>query len=107
MKKFVYLICDPENNVYKIGVTRNSITERIKELQTGNATPLHITAYHETEYPFCVERMLHSRFGHKKILNEWFSLSLEETCKFNKYCIDCENNIIAMKDNPFFKKYLK
>ena len=38
MGGYVYLICDPDKDAYKIGVTRNLNQNRIKKLQTGNAT---------------------------------------------------------------------
>lgn len=106
-KKYVYLICDPAQNKFKIGVTKHSIEKRIKELQTGNSCELHITSYYETYYPFCVERMLHNKYGHKNVLNEWFDLNVEDITSFKEKCLECENIIESMKENPFFQKYLK
>lgn len=45
---YVYLICDPANNTYKIGVTRNLKSKRLKKLQTGNSTELHICKYYKS-----------------------------------------------------------
>jgi hypothetical protein len=106
-KGYVYLICDNKNEVFKIGVTKKSIDKRIKELQTGNATELFISKYHESEYPYMVENMLHSHFNVNKVLNEWFELSADNVNKFNEICDEMENRIESLKDNPFFKKLMK
>lgn len=107
MSGYVYLICDSANNLYKIGVTRKTIDKRIKELQTGNATSLHLVAYHETDYPFRIETMLHNKYANSKANGEWFNLTLEETTSFNETCKKQEEIIDALKDNPFFTKNLK
>lgn len=103
----VYLICDASQGLYKIGMTKGKIEKRIKALQTGNATELFVIHTHRTQYPFCVEGMLHRRFQHKQILNEWFELTPEDVKQFSDNCMQCEETIETMKDNPFFQKYLK
>ena len=101
MKGFVYLLCDGEN--FKIGVTkRKDINKRIKELQTGNPNEIFISAYHQTNYPYKVEKMMHVRYGVSKIRNEWFNLSVEQVINFNEECNKCEEVIKLLKDNPFF-----
>lgn len=102
----VYLICDIENNNYKIGVTKGDIYKRIKKLQTGNCTNLFLIYAHNTEYPFTLEKMLHCRFNPDRTLNEWFALSDEDVINFPKTCNEMENTIKVMKDNPHFKKRL-
>ena len=50
---YVYLICDSgHDNMFKIGVTKQPIEKRLKQLQTGNGSEIFLSAYHETEYPF-------------------------------------------------------
>lgn len=105
-KGFVYLICDPSNNLYKIGVTKSLCSKRIKQLQTGNGTELHLVNYHETDFPYRVESILHNKLSNKKILNEWYELSLDEILSFKDMCEDVEKLIEIMKDNPFFAKNL-
>lgn len=109
MKKtgFVYLICDNSCDSFKIGMTKSSIEKRIKKLQTGNSTELFITAYHQTQYPYTVEKMLHNKFANYNKKNEWFNLSTNDVNNFHNYCNEIENLIVEMKDNPFFKKNLK
>lgn len=106
-KGFVYLICDNKNEVFKIGVTKKTIEKRIKELQTGNSTELFISKYHESEYPYTVENMLHTHFKIENVLNEWFELSAEDVTNFNETCEEMEKRIEILKDNPFFQKKLR
>lgn len=101
---YVYLICDANSNMYKIGMTKGTIEKRIKTLQTGNANELHIVKYYHTDFPFKMESMLHLRFKWKQVLNEWFDLTDDDVFDFEQTCKDVENAIIALKDNPFFAK---
>jgi len=107
MGGYVYLICDPANNTYKIGVTRNLKSNRIKKLQTGNSTELHIVSLYEAEYPFRLEKMLHANFMLKQELNEWYNLDLQDIVHFQDTCKKLDNIIELLKDNPFFAKDLK
>ena len=102
----VYLICDAEKELYKIGVTTGSIEKRMKKLQTGNGTELLLVNYYECEYPFKIEKMMHNHFGNRKVLGEWFDLSDEEALSFVKICEDKNNIINSLMDNPFFLKTL-
>lgn len=108
MKGNVYLLCDSsKENTYKIGATRGKIGNRIKNLQTGNSGDISIVHIYETEHPFFIENILHKRFKHKLIKNEWFGLDSEDINNFINNCIEIENIIYAMKDNYFFKKIIK
>ena len=104
----VYLICDSgHDNMFKIGVTKTTIEKRMKQLQTGNGSEIFLVAYHETEYPYYIEKMLHKRFCSDRKIGEWFELTNEETFSFNEECKYLEQMIVLMKDNPFFPKNLK
>ena len=103
----VYLIEDPANRAYKIGATKKKANGRIKELQTGNSSELVLKETFETDYPFRLESMLHTRFQEYNVLNEWYDLPQETVCEFRKNCEDLNNIILSMKDNPFFAKGLK
>jgi hypothetical protein len=104
---FVYLICDPQTDRFKIGVTKGTIDKRILELQTGNSNELHLTNCHETKYPFRMEKMLHAKYGQYRINGEWFNLPSEAVLKFNDTCDEIESTIDILKDNPFFIKNLR
>lgn len=107
MSGYVYLICDNITEKYKIGVTKQDINKRLKKLQTGNSTELFVRHYYKTDYPFRMEKMLHNKFNHKRILNEWFDLDDDVIINFPKYCQEVEKQINALKENPFFAKDLK
>ena len=100
MNGYVYLLTDGE--LYKIGVTRGSIENRIKKLQTGNPYEICIVDYFATDNPFKLEKMLHNKHSLKRVNNEWFAL---EACDVRNFKSDCEKFVSimdALKDNPFF-----
>lgn len=99
----VYLICDSSNGYFKIGVTRGSIAKRMKKLQTGNPTELFLTKCFKTETPFYLEKALHTHFHGKKVMNEWFELSMEDIKDFIPFCRKTEEVVETLKNNPFFK----
>lgn len=105
---FVYLLSDSgQDNMFKIGVTRNKIEKRIKQLQTGNGNEIFLIKYYETDYPFFIERLLHMKFFPKQNINEWFTLEIEDVNKFNEYCSSFEETAKSLKDNPFSSNILK
>ena len=100
MNGYVYLLTDGE--LYKIGVTRGSIENRIKKLQTGNPYEICIVDYFATDNPFKLEKMLHNKHSLKRVNNEWFAL---EACDVRNFKSDGEKFVSimdALKDNPFF-----
>lgn len=107
MDGYIYLICDPSIDAFKIGVTRNIKSNRIKKLQTGNPTELHIVKTYKSDYPFRLEKMLHTRFSTKRILNEWFELDINDITNFTKTCDEITETINCLLDNPFFAKNIK
>ena len=105
---FVYLLGDSgQDNTFKIGMTRGKIEKRIKQLQTGNGEEIYLVNYYETEYPFFVERLLHTKFYPKQKRNEWFNLNVKDIVNFKEICDDIMEQAYALKDNPFSKKLLK
>lgn len=103
---YVYLIEDVNNNIYKIGVTRD-LKKRLRNLQTGNSNQISIKYTYETEYPFRIEQMLHNKFKEYKELNEWYNLPKEIVNNFYEYCDRFSDIIDNLKDNPYFQKILK
>lgn len=106
-KSYVYLICDPAQNLFKIGVTKNLYSKRMKQLQTGNGTELHMVNYHQTHYPYRIEQLLHNKFQTKREHGEWFRLEIEDVTSFKNFCQEFEELIETIKDNPFFIKKLR
>ena len=104
MKGYVYLICDPSHDTYKIGATRNITQKRLKSLQVGNPNKLHIIESVPTDYPFRLETMLHKKYKSKQQINEWFNLDQHDVSNFQKTCEQYINIIDSLKDNPHFNK---
>ena len=105
---FVYLLGDAgQDNVFKIGMTRGPVEKRIKQLQTGNSEEIYLVNCYETDYPFFIERLLHSKLCPKQKHIEWFILDINDVVDFKKYCKNIEEQAIALKDNPFTKNILK
>jgi hypothetical protein len=107
MGGYIYLICDPSIDAFKIGVTRNIKSNRIKKLQTGNPTELHIVKTYKCDYPFRLEKMLHNKFSNKRDLNEWFALDTHDIINFSNTCNEINETIKCLLDNPFFAKDIK
>ena len=105
---FVYLLGDSgQDNTFKIGMTRGPVEKRIKQLQTGNGEEIYLVDYYETNYPFFIERLLHTKMFPKQKQNEWFCLECSDVVNFKKYCKEIEATAEALKDNPFSEKLLK
>ena len=100
---YVYLICDPIKDYFKIGVTTGSIEKRMKKLQTGNGAEMFVLKYHKTEHPFKIEKLLHNHFSTKRVLNEWFALDIKDVANFDQICDKMEGIIDCLKDNYWFK----
>lgn len=103
---YVYLIKDEGNDLYKIGVTRDSSFNRLSVLQTGNPSKLSIIYKYKCKYPFRLETMLHNRFKELKVLNEWYELNPDHVREFLSVCDKLNNCIQALTENPFFSKNL-
>lgn len=97
MKQKIYLLkCDlNDSTFYKIGRTKNSVTERIESLQTGNPGLIQCIYEYETENALTLEKSLHNYFSHFRLEGEWFSNKLN-VIKFKEYCekIDTHLNIL-------------
>ena len=105
---YVYLLGDAgQDNVFKIGMTRGPVEKRIKQLQTGNGEQIYLVAFYETDFPFFIERLLHTKLFQKQKRGEWFYLDIEDMINFKKYCKEFENTAISLQDNPFSKNILK
>ena len=102
---FVYLIYDQNNDNYKIGVTKRDPKIRLKKLQTGNPCKLKLICFYKCEYPYRLEKMLHTHYKLSKELNEWFFI--EDPDEFLSKCEFFDKTIDVLKDNPFFSKNLK
>ena len=91
----------------KTNVDKDTLLALAHKLQTGNGSEIFLVSYHETEYPFYIEKMLHQKFYKDRKKGEWFELEEDAVFTFKNECKRLEDLIEAMKDNPFFKKNLK
>lgn len=107
MKKIYLIECDQEDGkIYKIGVTQKNISERIKELDTGNPKKMRVVSEYITEYPYKVETFLHHVYDSKQVKGEWFKLNQSEVKNFLNMCDRAERNFSTLEEanNPFFYK---
>lgn len=84
----VYLLC--ENNsfekVYKIGVTKNKSTKRIKGLQTGNSNVITVVNQYTSKWAWKIESALHAKYKLKHKHGEWYYLEETDITDFVKLC---------------------
>jgi hypothetical protein len=90
----VYLISSEINGstLYKIGITKREVKDRLKELKTGNAADLNIINIFESKWASKIESNLHGRFILKNISGEWFDMSEEDVKSFTEICKMLHNN---------------
>lgn len=101
----VYLICAEveENKLYKIGYTRRSINQRIKEFKTGNASDFYIVDSFKSKWGTKIESRLHNLFRSKKISGEWFDLNDEDIKTFKDMCNKIHENLETIsKHNTYY-----
>ena len=71
---------------YKIGYTRKTIEQRIKQMKTGNSEEFKVLSFFESKWGTKIESHLHKRFKDKKISGEWFKLDEEDIMTFELEC---------------------
>lgn len=98
----IYLIKSLNEGLYKIGVS-NRPNNRLKEVQTGNPSPVGIVHLYESENAYKIESVLHNRYSHYNTHGEWFELSIKEEVSFLETCANIEKMILDLKKmgNPF------
>lgn len=98
---YVYVVSnnDMKEGQYKIGITRRTVEERMKELGSGasHSFPMNVHGYVYCDDCFQVEAALHKHFSAKRVnqvnpKKEWFFSTLDEIQKaFKDVCnIDIE-----------------
>ena len=79
---YVLELQDPSKNFdfpfYKIGITKNAVSNRIDELQTGN--PFKILRHNslDSQAMEMVEKYLHNLYSSNRIRREWFRFNPDE-----------------------------
>ena len=105
----VYLLLSVDvtgNEVYKIGVTKNTTTKRISQLSTGNSDRIQLLKEYKSKNYKKIEKMLHVKYAPYKTEanNEWFSLEASDVISFLYECKKADDTIsFLLKNNPFYK----
>ena len=101
----IYLVCSEINGekLHKIGYTKRSIEERIKEFKTGNASDFYIIDSFKSEWGTKIEASLHRAFKSKKVRGEWFNLTDEDLLSFQERCQILHDNFeVITKNNTYY-----
>lgn len=101
----VYLISSEigDEKLYKIGYTRRSIEQRIKEFKTGNASDFQIIESFNSKWASKIERYLHKYFSHKNVGGEWFSLNEKDISEFLEVCSKIDSNLNLISEGSFYQ----
>lgn len=94
----VYLLINGEGK-FKIGFTERNIQKRIKELQTGSHSEMHVVQEYESDNARQIETIMHRQFRSKRISGEWFELTNEEVFDFSNRCKKIDTNLKFLRDN--------
>ena len=98
VKGYVYLIRNSHFE-YKIGMTKQNVNKRLKQLQTGNSEDLELVKYLMVENYKKVEKSLHNHFSNKRLNREWFNLSKKDIENFEKFVLNYEKAIKVFNEN--------
>ena len=103
----VYLISSELNDhiLYKIGITKREVKDRLKELKTGNAANLSIVNTFESKWANKIESNLHHLYERKRIegSKEWFNLEQTDVKEFIERCQTIHNNMeLISKHNTWY-----
>jgi len=101
---FVYLINIDKTDLYKIGITRKTVEERMRSLQTGNPLKLVLIEKYESKIYQKIETIMHRMLKHKKYIpedfdslkGEWFQLTFDEVLKFKEMCKQIEKSVVYL-----------
>ncbi|NBU97684.1 MAG: hypothetical protein EBS19_05605 [Spirochaetia bacterium] len=105
---YVYLMVEGDQygeEKYKIGVTKNDPSLRLKKLKTGNSGELSLLKTYRSKNYKKIEKMIHKKYFNKRTLsqNEFFNLEDANVLNFIEDCKMLENVIDVLKENPFYK----
>ena len=73
---YVYIINQSKTSFYKIGVTKKP-EQRLRALQTSSPLKVLPVACFPCPDMFQCEAVLHARYAHKRLIGEWFDLSVD------------------------------
>jgi len=99
---YVYLIRATTQNgevLHKIGCTKNSPKQRLKQLQTGCPYELELIVFYECNQYFAIEQTLHAHYQPYSLLNEWFQIPNHKLDEFITQC-EISNNALSAFNLP-------
>ncbi len=103
----VYLLCEYGSNPerYKVGITKNSVVNRIKSLQTGSSHEIILLKEFNSKHYKRIESILHNLYKEYSTDGgtEWFELPTNIVMNFIQDCIKVENIIktLTSSGNPY------
>lgn len=102
---YVYLLAEWGNELrFKIGITKNDVEKRVKQLKTGNSNDIKIINTYQSKNYVKIEKMLHRKFSMTREHGEWFTLTDEEVASFTNECEASDDLInFLLKNNSLFK----
>jgi hypothetical protein len=102
---WVYLLAEMGDNLrYKIGITKNPVEKRVKQLRTGNSDDIMLIHKYKSENYKKVERMLHRVFRSDRKHLEWFNMTDEQVSTFLSEAKKADVTISFLnKNNHFYK----
>ena len=85
--QYIYLIQKNTESIYKIGISNNPL-KRLKQLQTGNSSRLHLIKVFPVVNARAIEKRLHRllMFHRCSPSGEWFMLSEEYVRLVGEVC---------------------
>jgi hypothetical protein len=75
-RTFIYAVRMGATHAVKIGIT-GDVRKRMKQMQTGTPTPLHLITMIAVANAAAVERRIHERLGPYHIRGEWFAVATD------------------------------
>lgn len=105
MTGFVYLLKsynEEVGDVYKIGISKNKIEERLRNLRTGNPNEIEVIhIYHTKIKNSKLEARLHRMFKHHLVKGEWYNLPTEDVNNFMNICEVLEKALLQIEKPPY------
>jgi hypothetical protein len=84
----VYIMCSQSQGIYKIGITRKRIHERLAQIRYTDAVPdvdvVHSLQCHNLDQAADLEFIIHSIHAEKHVRGEWFKLDASDLEKLLK-----------------------
>lgn len=103
----VYLISSQigESVLYKIGWTKRTPEDRIKEMTTGNASNMMIVDSYKSKWGTKIEKHLHRLFYNKRVSGEWFDLDKSDVEEFKNLCDKFSSNLdLIESENSWYNE---